>query len=79
MRTTIELKDEHRAALLALAARRKKKGFSELIGEAVDVYLKSLRDQEKTRRRALAALGSFSDKEAEDLRRHVKEIRKTWR
>ncbi len=79
MRTTIELKDEHRAALLALAARRKKKGFSALIGEAVDVYLKSVRDEEGKRRRALAAIGSFSAKEAEDLRKHVRELRKTWR
>ncbi len=79
MRTTIELKDEHRAALLALAARRKKKGFSELIGEAVDVYLKSLRDEEKKRRRALAVRGSFTDKEADDLRRRVREIHDSWR
>ncbi len=79
MRTTIELKDEQRAALLALAARRKKKGFSELIGEAVDVYLKSLRQEERKRRRAVAARGSFTDKEADDLRRRVREIHDSWR
>jgi predicted transcriptional regulator len=79
MRTTIELKDEHRAALLALAARRKKKGFSELIGEAVDVYLKTVRDDNAKRRRALAARGSFSDKEAEELRERVREIHESWR
>lgn len=79
MRTTIELKDEHRAALLALAARRKKKGFSSLIGEAVEVYLKSVRNDDAKRRRALAARGSFTDKEAEELRRRVREIHDSWR
>lgn len=79
MRTTIELKDEHRAALLALAARRKKKGFSTLIGEAVDVYLKSVGDEDAKRRRALAARGSFTDKEAEELRKRVREIHESWR
>lgn len=34
MRTTIEIKPEHRAKLLELAARRGAKGFSELVDEA---------------------------------------------
>ncbi len=79
MRTTIELKDEHRAALLELAARRKKKGFSDLIGEAVDGYLKSVRHDDARRRRALAAIGSLGTREAGALRKHVRALRKTWR
>ena len=39
MRTTIELKPEHRAALLELAARRGEKGFSSLIADAIEAYL----------------------------------------
>jgi predicted nucleic acid-binding protein len=34
MRTTVELKDEHRAKLLELAARRGKKGLSDLLAGA---------------------------------------------
>lgn len=79
MRTTIELKDEHRAALLELAARRKRKGFSSLIGEAVDVYLKSVSDEDEKRKRALAARGSFTAKEAGALRDRVQEIHDKWR
>ena len=41
MRTTIEIKPEHRAKLLELAARRGTKGFSELVGEALDAYLRA--------------------------------------
>jgi predicted transcriptional regulator len=79
VRTTIELKDEHRAALLELAARRKQKGFSGVIEEAVEAYLTRERDQEEKRRRALALRGSLTDKEADALRKHVREVRKTWR
>jgi len=42
MRTTIDLKPEHRARLLELAARRGERGFSSIIGEAVDARLKRL-------------------------------------
>ena len=35
MRTTIEMKPEHRAKLFELAARRGAKGFSGLVAEAV--------------------------------------------
>lgn len=39
MRTSIELSDEQRAALLALAARRGLRGYSFLIQEALARYL----------------------------------------
>ena len=39
MRTTIELKPEHRSALMALASRRGEKGFSSVLGEAIEVFL----------------------------------------
>lgn len=39
MRTTIELADEQRAALLAMAARRGLRGYSSLVQEALAKYL----------------------------------------
>jgi len=36
MRTTIEMDDGHRAAMLKLAPGRREKGFSALVGEAID-------------------------------------------
>jgi metal-responsive CopG/Arc/MetJ family transcriptional regulator len=39
MRTTIELSDEHRAKLMALAAERGVRGFSELVRDAIEHYL----------------------------------------
>ncbi len=41
MRTTIEMKPEHRAKLLELAAHRGAKGFSQFVSEALDAYLRA--------------------------------------
>ena len=79
MRTTVEIKDEHRAKLLELAARRGKKGFSDLIEEALELYLASLESDEQARQRALATCGSLSAKQARELRERARELRETWR
>src|SRR5260370_421628 len=42
MRTTVEIADEHRARLVELAARRKEKGFSRIVSEAIEQYLEAL-------------------------------------
>ncbi|MGH9338916.1 MAG: antitoxin VapB family protein [Acidobacteriota bacterium] len=79
MRTTIELKDEHRARLLELAARRGEKGFSGVISEAVELYLKTSKQEKEKRRLALALRGSLSDEEADGLRKETSKIRESWR
>lgn len=79
MRTTVELKDEHRAALLELAARRGLKGFSDLVGEAVEAYLRGQAQMDENVKRALRAQGALDDAEADDLRARVVEVRSTWR
>lgn len=79
MRTTIELKPEHRARLLELAARRGEKGFSSVIGEALDAYLDGLTESERLRRRAIRVLGTMPAAEAERLRRATAAMREFWR
>ena len=79
MRTTIEMKPEHRTALLALAARRGQKGFAAVLGEAIENYLRGEADREKRRRTLLAVAGSLSPEEADRLRRAVRELRENWR
>lgn len=79
MRTTIELQDEHRARLLELAARRGEKGFSRLVAEALDEYLRREERQAEVRQTALAARGSLSDEEGEALRREAARLREHWR
>jgi predicted CopG family antitoxin len=79
MRTTIELKDEHRAKLLELAARRGEKGFSDLLAEAIEIYLEALARDEENRKVALGLRGSLSEAEADELRQATRSLRESWR
>lgn len=79
MRTTVEIRDEQRATLLALAAQRGEKGFSRLIQEAIDLYLDGMREREEAIEAARAVLGTLNDRAAEDLRRSVRTLRERWR
>lgn len=62
------ISNEHRARLLQLAAHRGEKGFSPIIGEAIERYLAELDSSDNTRRRALQLCGSLSRREADRFR-----------
>jgi len=79
MRTTVEISDEHRAKLLELAARRGKKGFSEIVAEALVAYLRATRQDDARRGEALRMRGSLGNKEADRLRERTTELRRSWR
>ncbi len=79
MRTTIEMKPEHRAKLLELSARRGAKGFSKLVTEALDAYLRAEVDREAQRKRAGLLKGAMRSREAEALREAAEALRRSWR
>lgn len=79
MRTTIEMSDEHRAALLEIAARRRLKGFSALVEDAVASYLKTEAANRARRREAISLKGSLSRAEGERLRKQAAALRRDWR
>ena len=79
MRTTVEIKSEHRARILELAAERGEKGFSSVLAEALDLYLKAQRDRKGVIQNALALKGSMKDAEAADLLSRTEAIRAIWR
>ena len=79
MRTTVEIDDRQRAELLKLAAQRREKGFSVIVGEAIEAYLRQQRGKRELVKQALALEGAFSDKEADQLRKTVGELRERWR
>jgi hypothetical protein len=79
MRTTIEIGEEQRAQLLTLAARRGEKGFSNLIREALALYLDAYARADDTRRRALLLRGALGEKDAQRLRQDTASIRGSWR
>jgi hypothetical protein len=79
MRTTVEMKPEHRAALLSLASRRGQKGFSAVLAEAIDFYLRSREDQGRRTELLLRLGGSISQKDADKMRRIADDLRQSWR
>ena len=78
MRTTIELSDEVRARLLALAAKRGQKGFSSIVQEALERYLDAENDDERVER-ARNAIGALNDRDADELRASIADLRDRWR
>jgi len=79
MRTTIELKNESRARLLEIAARRGEKGFSGLVNEAVEQYLETAAADRERRRAALSLRGRLGDEDAQALRAATTVLRESWR
>lgn len=79
MRTTIEMKDEHRARLLEIAARRREKGFSGLVAEAIELYLAHQASDDAERAAALGVRGALSEEEAAALRAEARALREAWR
>jgi hypothetical protein len=79
VRTTIELDEPSRGRLLELAARRGKKGFTDLVNEAVVRDLDA-HDAVAERQRAAARLhGALSADEADALVDGVAAARAIWR
>jgi Arc/MetJ family transcription regulator len=79
MRTTIEMSDEHRAALLEMAARRGLKGFSSLVSDAIESYLKADATRAARRKNLRALKGILSKAEGERLREEAASLRRSWR
>lgn len=77
MRTTVEISDEQHRALSALAQQRGLRGFSQLVQEALDSYL---RDLGETEIGVLLELeGTLGETEEADLRARIEAARTTWR
>jgi hypothetical protein len=70
---------EYRSALLALAARRGQKGYSALLAEAIEEYLKGEAGRGRRRATVLSLAGSIAPEEAEALRRITRSVRESWR
>ena len=79
MRTTVELTDEQRAELLSLAAKRGIKGFSQLVQEAVDEYLRNQGGNERAVNAALILEGCLAGVAAEEFEKRVQSLRESWR
>jgi len=79
MRTTVEITDEQRSRLLAIAAERGLKGFSGVVREALDEYLAARAAAQNLIEKAQATRGALDEQEAEALTRKCAVLRKSWR
>jgi hypothetical protein len=78
MRTTIELREEHRALLHAIAARRGWRGYSRVVEEAIDFYLEHHAAAAEARRSLLGRQGGWSAAETDHTREMIRELRARW-
>jgi hypothetical protein len=77
MRTTVEITDAQHRALSAVAQRRGLRGFSQLVQEALDAYLRDLDTDEIDL--LLGLEGSLDEQEEQLVRTRITEARTTWR
>ncbi|MGH3786801.1 MAG: ribbon-helix-helix protein, CopG family [Pseudonocardiaceae bacterium] len=77
MRTTVEISDEQHRTLSALAQRRGLRGFSQLVQEALESYLRDLNDDEIDV--LLDLEGTLGELEEAELRARMGAARATWR
>lgn len=79
MRTTIEMKPEHRARIIELANARGDKGLSAVVGEALEMYLQAHIGRRDAIRKALGLKGSMRAKDAAGLLSRTRKVRANWR
>lgn len=79
MRTTIDITEEQRGELLKIAGSRGEKGFSSIVREAVDLYLRMHASRADAVRAALGVRGALAGPEGDALKEEVTAIRRKWR
>lgn len=78
MRTTIEISNETRAKLMALAARRGLRGYSEIVNEAIEEYLAKVENREKEIAEVLKLAGTLSERESQEYADRTREFWSRW-
>ncbi len=82
MRTTIELDDDVRIALIRRASERGERGFSSLVNEVLRRHFEADAptgtEAEQFERVLRAVAGSLSDDDAEALLQSIRESRSNW-
>ncbi len=77
-KTTVELKDEHRAILRAIAVSRGWRGLSRAIEEAIEFYLEHHAESEVARSALVERRGAWSSDVARRNARTIAEVRRNW-
>lgn len=78
MRTTIEISDDHRAILHAIAARRGWRGYSRVVEEAIEFYLRHQQAADEARQALAERKGAWSADDVDHARAAIAEVRERW-
>jgi len=73
MRTTIELSDDHRSVLHYLSAQRRLRGYSKLIQEAIDFYIKEKLEKGRSTKNLLKMRGNWNKEGARKFKKKLGE------
>jgi len=79
MRTTIELSKDLISIIRALAIKKGYRGYSRVVEEALNFYLRENEKREAGRKRILKMRGSWILAEVEGVNKRLEEIRKNWK
>jgi len=79
MRATVELPDNLRAAVMAVAARKGYRGYSRVIVEALEFYLAEKEAKESGLQALLDLRGTWSSRDASRSRERIAEARANWK
>jgi len=79
VRTTIEISNELRAKLLALAARKGLRGYSEIVREAVEEYIARQDKKQEALEKVLKLKGSLTSEEADAAEKTIREFWDRWK
>ena len=79
MRVTIKISQRHRKALRTLAVQRRQRGYSGVLGEAIEEFLTSKHERVRQRTTFLSLAGSLPVEEGNELPAAVQTLRKNWR
>jgi len=78
MRTTIEIREDHRVLLHAIAAERGWRGYSKVVEEAIDFYLDHHAVAAAARRALRGRKGAWSEEESARMQEAVQALRARW-
>jgi hypothetical protein len=79
MKVTIELSDDQRKVLRPFVVERGLRGYSKVVQEAIDFYVKARVERRGQVKQLLRMKGTWSRGEARQFRKRLEETKRNWK
>lgn len=79
MRTTIDIPEEQRRVLHAIALKKGLRGFSRVVQEALAFYVQNKKDLGSERLELLRLKGSWDSSSTRKIRSRLRRVRENWK